>query len=131
MLDRPCRPLRPPRAGADPHRRRNDQGARWPTPCRLAPPAAPDPRQEPPADRSRPLLARTVRATQHVELASPVGVSPMTNANRRPAPRQDYMNSYTQEVQLDRGRTILILVDMQYASGSRTDGLGRKLALAN
>jgi nicotinamidase-related amidase len=41
------------------------------------------------------------------------------------------MNSYTQEVQLDPTRAILIVVDMQYASGSRTEGLGRKLALDN
>jgi nicotinamidase-related amidase len=55
----------------------------------------------------------------------------MTDPNPRPAPRQDYMNSYTQEVRLVRERSILILVDVQYASGSRTEGLGRKLALQN
>jgi nicotinamidase-related amidase len=55
----------------------------------------------------------------------------MTDRNRRPAPRQDYMNSYTQEVQIDHERAILVVVDMQYASGSRGEGLGRKLALEN
>lgn len=53
----------------------------------------------------------------------------MTASRPRPAPRQDYMNSYTQEIRLVRERSILILVDVQYASGSRTEGLGRKLAL--
>jgi biuret amidohydrolase len=55
----------------------------------------------------------------------------MTDAASRPAPRDDYMNRYTQEVRLDPERAILIIVDMQYASGCRTEGLGRKLSLEN
>jgi biuret amidohydrolase len=53
----------------------------------------------------------------------------MSESASRPAPRNDYMNSYTQAVRLDRERAILILVDLQYASGCRTEGLGRKLTL--
>jgi nicotinamidase-related amidase len=55
----------------------------------------------------------------------------MIDSSTRPRPRNDYMNAFTQSVQLVRERSILIIVDMQYASGSRSTGLGRKLALEN
>jgi biuret amidohydrolase len=48
--------------------------------------------------------------------------------NHRPAPQLDYMVSYTQHFELTAARAALIIVDMQYASGSRTEGLGRRLA---
>ena len=47
------------------------------------------------------------------------------------APLDDYMNSYTQPIRLDPQRTILVVVDMQYASGCRTEGLGRRLIIEN
>lgn len=41
-----------------------------------------------------------------------------------PAPG-DYMHGYQPEWSLDRGKAALLVVDMQYASGSRLHGLGR------
>ncbi|MFC7557426.1 hypothetical protein ACFQU7_42210 [Pseudoroseomonas wenyumeiae] len=38
----------------------------------------------------------------------------------------DYIGSYTRSVSLDMDRAILILVDMQYATGSRKGALARK-----
>jgi biuret amidohydrolase len=53
----------------------------------------------------------------------------MTRA--KPMPQLDYMNAYTQEFRLDAARAILLVIDMQYASGSRALGLGRRLTLEN
>lgn len=47
---------------------------------------------------------------------------------RTKRPSLDYASDYTEEVRLFPGRTILVVVDMQYASGSRTDGQGKLLA---
>lgn len=51
----------------------------------------------------------------------------MSDAPIRPAPRMDYAPGLTREVRLDPARTALIVVDMQYATGSRTEGLGKKM----
>ena len=53
----------------------------------------------------------------------------MNEDTTRPVPRQDYAPQLTQEVRLDPARTVLIVVDMQYASGCRATGLGRNLTL--
>lgn len=53
----------------------------------------------------------------------------MTSA--RPVPQLDYMNAYTQDFKLDAERAILVVIDMQYASGSRSVGLGKCLVLEN
>ncbi|MBI4504750.1 MAG: cysteine hydrolase [Chloroflexi bacterium] len=45
-----------------------------------------------------------------------------------PAPQNDYTNELTQEIRLDPASTALVIIDMQYATGSRTEGLGKKLA---
>lgn len=42
-------------------------------------------------------------------------------------PRADYITDFTLNFRLDPGRTALIVVDMQYATGSRHHGLGRQL----
>jgi len=55
----------------------------------------------------------------------------MSEVPSRLAPLDDYMNSYTQPIRLDPQRTILVVVDMQYASGCRTEGLGRRLIIEN
>lgn len=47
---------------------------------------------------------------------------------RAPDPDHDYAGSFTREVRLERARTILIIVDMQYATASRSAGLGRVIA---
>lgn len=43
-------------------------------------------------------------------------------------PRADYITDFTLNFKLDPRRTALIVVDMQYATGSRHHGLGRQLA---
>ena len=40
----------------------------------------------------------------------------------------DYVAVFTPETELDPGRVCLVIVDMQYATGSRTTGLGKRLA---
>lgn len=40
----------------------------------------------------------------------------------------DYINAFTRPVSIDAGDTALVVVDMQYASGSRDHGLGAHLA---
>lgn len=42
-------------------------------------------------------------------------------------PRADYITDFTLTFKLDPRRTALIIVDMQYATGSRHHGLGRQL----
>jgi nicotinamidase-related amidase len=44
-----------------------------------------------------------------------------------PSP-DDYVSVYTRGVELDPARTCLVIVDMMYATGTRTTGLGRLLA---
>ena len=44
-----------------------------------------------------------------------------------PSP-DDYVSIYTRDVELDPARTCLVIVDMMYATGTRTTGLGRLLA---
>ena len=39
----------------------------------------------------------------------------------------DYLTAFVPTFQLEPGRTVLLLIDMQYASASRTHGLGRLL----
>lgn len=43
-----------------------------------------------------------------------------------PSP-DDYVSVYTRDVELDPARTCLVIVDMMYATGTRTTGLGRLL----
>lgn len=45
-----------------------------------------------------------------------------------PAPQNDYTTELTQEIRLDPASTALLIIDMQYATGSRSEGLGKKLA---
>src|SRR5258705_12378552 len=40
----------------------------------------------------------------------------------------DYVAIFTPERELDPARVCLVIVDMQYATGSRTTGLGKRLA---
>jgi nicotinamidase-related amidase len=40
----------------------------------------------------------------------------------------DYVAVFTPETELDPARVCLVIVDMQYATGSRTTGLGKRLA---
>ena len=47
----------------------------------------------------------------------------MSEVPSRLALFDDYMNSYTQPIRFDPQRTILVVVDMQYASGCRIEGL--------
>ncbi len=44
-----------------------------------------------------------------------------------PAPRADYAHQFNPGVELDPARVALVVVDMQYASASRQEGLGRLL----
>jgi nicotinamidase-related amidase len=41
---------------------------------------------------------------------------------------RDYVSVYTQEIEVAPARTCLVVVDLQYATGTRTTGLGRVLA---
>jgi biuret amidohydrolase len=41
---------------------------------------------------------------------------------------EDYVAAFTQEIEIDPERSCLVLVDLQYATGTRTTGLGRLLA---
>lgn len=43
-------------------------------------------------------------------------------------PTQDYLGDLTVSFTLEPAKTALVVVDMQYASASRTEGLGKKLA---
>lgn len=43
-------------------------------------------------------------------------------------PANDYVAVFTPEVELDPARTCLVIVDVQYATGCRTTGLGKRLA---
>lgn len=40
---------------------------------------------------------------------------------------RDYLTDFVPDIRLEPGRTALLVIDMQYASGSRTHGLGRML----
>ena len=41
---------------------------------------------------------------------------------------RDYVAVFTPETEIDPERTCLVVVDMQYATGTRTTGLGKRLA---
>jgi nicotinamidase-related amidase len=41
---------------------------------------------------------------------------------------EDYVSVYTRSIEIDPARTCLVVVDIQYATGTRTTGLGRVLA---
>jgi nicotinamidase-related amidase len=43
-------------------------------------------------------------------------------------PQKDYVTDVTASFQIDPSKAALVVVDMQYATGSRTAGLGKKLA---
>jgi nicotinamidase-related amidase len=43
-------------------------------------------------------------------------------------PANDYVAVFTPETELDPARACLVIVDVQYATGSRTTGLGKRLA---
>lgn len=45
-------------------------------------------------------------------------------------PTPDYIDAYTRSFRLSAGDTALVIVDLQYASGSRHHGLGKLLAAA-
>ena len=51
----------------------------------------------------------------------------MSAARPIPGP-EDYVSVYTRAVELDPARTCLVVVDMMYATGTRTTGLGKLLA---
>lgn len=48
----------------------------------------------------------------------------MSTANRN----LDYATDYTEVFRLDSRRSILVIIDMQYASASRSEGLGKRLS---
>jgi nicotinamidase-related amidase len=51
----------------------------------------------------------------------------VTRTTDIPAP-DDYVSVYTRDVELHPARTCLVIVDLMYATGTRTTGLGRLLA---
>lgn len=57
-----------------------------------------------------------------------MGNSVTRSAGEVPKPQKDYTTALTREIRLNPASTGLIVVDMQYATGSRTEGLGKKLA---
>ena len=50
--------------------------------------------------------------------------------NAKPSPAPSYIDAYTRPFQLSPVDTALVIVDLQYASGSRHHGLGKLLATA-
>ncbi|MBI3965473.1 MAG: cysteine hydrolase [Chloroflexi bacterium] len=48
-------------------------------------------------------------------------------AGQQYEPKNDYINAYTAKFNLEPNKAALVVVDMQYATGSRHEGLGRRM----